>query len=48
MTGSVTVGIEKIIRVKGIVRGSITAQAGFSGQQFCDIGDRRRSVTSNP
>lgn len=47
MTGSVAAGIERIIRDKGFVRGSIAAKAGFSDQQFCDMLKGRKIIRAD-
>ena len=47
MTGSVAVGIERIIRDKGFVRGSIASKAGFSDQQFCDMLKGRKIIRAD-
>ena len=47
MTGSVAVGIEKIIRDKGFVQGVIAAKSGFSDQQFCDMLKGRKIIRAD-
>lgn len=47
MTGSVATGIEKIIREKGYIQGSIAAKAGFSDQQFCDMLKGRKVIRAD-
>ena len=47
MSGSVAVGIEKIIRDKGFVRGIIASKAGFTDQQFCDMLKGRKIIRAD-
>ena len=47
MTGSVAAGIERIIRQKGFVHGTVAAKAGFSDQQLCDMLKGRKVIRAD-
>ena len=47
MTGSVAVGIERIIRKNGFLQGAIARKSGFTDQQFSDMLKGRKVIRAD-